>query len=299
MSHLLLLGATGFLGTHIHAAARHHPRIERVSTLGRDRCDLHTIAVAELADLLRQLAPAAIVNATGRLDGTSTDLITANTLATAKLIDAIAVATPATRLVRLGSAGEYGPVPPGQAVTEDHPTNPVSAYGHSHLAATGLLHHATTTGTVNGVTLRVFNPIGPGTGKSTLLGAVAARLRRALTTGSQTIHTGPLTTHRDFIDVRDVATAAIAAALTPNTHPILNIGSGRATRIRDAVTALADHAGYTGTISESRPTPGRSATITWTQADISRAVRQLAWTPQHTLSDSIKAIWAESALDPS
>src|SRR5690606_10381632 len=208
MSHLLLLGATGFLGTHIHAAARHHPRIERVSTLGRDRCDLHTIAVAELADLLRQLAPAAIVNATGRLDGTSTDLITANTLATAKLIDAIAVATPATRLVRLGSAGEYGPVPPGQAVTEDHPTNPVSAYGHSHLAATGLLHHATTTGTVNGVTLRVFNPIGPGTGKSTLLGAVAARLRRALTTGSQTIHTGPLTTHRDFIDVRDVATAA-------------------------------------------------------------------------------------------
>src|SRR5690606_40217788 len=75
-------------------------------------------------------------------------------LATAKLIDAIAVATPATRLVRLGSAGEYGPVPPGQAVTEDHPTNPVSAYGHSHLAATGLLHHATATGKIGRASCR-------------------------------------------------------------------------------------------------------------------------------------------------
>lgn len=295
MSHLLLLGATGFLGTHIHTAARHHPRVEKVTTLGRDRCDLHTITVTDLADLLRHLAPTAVINATGRLDGTHTDLITANTLATAKLIDAIATATPTTRLVRLGSAGEYGPIPPGHAATEDHPTNPISAYGHSHLAATGLLHHATTTGTINGVTLRVFNPIGPGTGPATLLGAVATQLRHAITTSTPTIHTGPLTTHRDFIDARDVATATIAAALTPTTHPILNIGSGHATPIRHAVETLATHAGYTGTITEDQPTPGRSNTITWTQADITRATHQLTWTPQHTLTDSLKAIWAEFA----
>ena len=139
---VLLLGSAGFLGSHVHAELTRDPAVEWVTCVGRDRCDLVAATVEELVSLLREVDPTVVVNCTGRLDGTPAELLTANTLVTAKLVEATAQVKAAgrpVRLIRLGSAGEYGLVPHGRAVTEDDPARPVSAYGVSHLAATQLV----------------------------------------------------------------------------------------------------------------------------------------------------------------
>ena len=162
MTHVLVFGASGFIGRHVQDALVQDSRVDRVTAPGRSRCDLLTAEVDELASLLRQLAPDVVVNCTGRLDGTGYELLRANTLVPAKLVDAIADVDPAIRFIRLGSAGEYGPVPHGRAVAEDDPAAPVGNYGLSHLTATRLLELARAAGRAEAVTLRVFNPIGPG-----------------------------------------------------------------------------------------------------------------------------------------
>jgi nucleoside-diphosphate-sugar epimerase len=237
-----------------------------------------------------------VVNCTGRLDGTASELVQANTLVTAKLIDAVAGFDPRVRLVRLGSAGEYGPVPHGRAVSEVDPARPVSEYGLSHLAATALVEVASAAGRVDGVTLRVFNPIGAGMNDANVLGRAAARLREALAIGAPTITMGSLSAYRDFVDARDLAAAVVAAALTPRlTHRVFNVGSGRAVTVRTAVSMLARTAGFTGEINEVGPAKGRSATVDWMLADTGLVTDALRWGRTYDLADSTKAIWADAA----
>jgi nucleoside-diphosphate-sugar epimerase len=292
MTHVLVFGASGFIGRHVQDALVQDSRVDRVTTPGRSRCDLLAAEVDELASLLRQLAPDAVVNCTGRLDGTGYELLRANTLVPAKLVDAIADVDPAIRFVRLGSAGEYGPVPHGRAVAEDDQAAPVGNYGLSHLTATRLLELARAAGRAEAVTLRVFNPIGPGLREENLLGRAAARLRDAVAAGADFITMGSLSPYRDFLDARDLGRAVVAAALAPALPTaVINIGSGRAVPARTAVELLAEAAGFSGEIREERLPPSRSATVDWILADISRAVDVLGWRPTHALADSTKAIW--------
>jgi len=295
VSHVLLLGASGFLGAHVRDALRRHPSVVQVSCPGRDRCDLLDAEVHEITALVSRIRPTALINCTGRLDGTSTDLMWANTLVTAKLLDAIAAVDASIRFVRLGSAGEYGPVPHGRAVTEKDPARPGSDYGLSHLAATHLVEIAAAAGRVDGLTLRVFNPIGAGMREGNVLGRAAVRIRESLVTKSDSITMGPLSAYRDFVDARDVATAVVSAALaTDLTDRVFNVGSGRAVSARKAVATLARAAGFTGDILEGGPATPRSATVDWMLADASKATQVLGWRPAWELADSAKAIWSDT-----
>ncbi|GAA2704205.1 NAD-dependent epimerase/dehydratase family protein [Micromonospora olivasterospora] len=285
---VLLFGATGFLGGHVRAAlAAELPLV----CPSRPECDLEGATSDELAALIRAVRPAAVVNCAGRATGTAEELLRANALVAAKLVDAVAEAAPAARLVRLGSAAEYGRVPLGSAVGEDCPADPVAAYGVSQLAATRLVELAARDRRVDAVVLRVFNPVGPGTPRSTLLGGVAAQLARCPAGG--VLRTGPLDVRRDFVDVRDVAAAVAAALRVPPSGPrVFNVASGRAVPVRDAVRLLADAAGFTGWVREDGRPPARSATVGWMCGDVRRAAAHLGWTPRHDLADSIKALWA-------
>jgi nucleoside-diphosphate-sugar epimerase len=283
---VLLFGASGFIGGHVRAALAADPRNGPVVCPGRRDHDLIDGDLDGLVRLLAEHEPAAVVSCVGRLTGTDADLIRGNTLTAATLLEAVARACPAARVVRLGSAGEYGVVPHGRAVTEDDPTVPVAGYGISHLAGTSLFQRATG---VDAVSLRVFNPIGPGMSAENMLGRAAQRIRE---NGSR-ITMGPLSAYRDFVDVRDLA-ALVAAVLRPAelTHRVFNAGSGRAASGREAVRLLTEAAGFTGEIVEQGSGPQRSAAVNWIQADVRRAHDELGWAPTRDLATSIKDIWA-------
>lgn len=293
MTTVLLFGASGYLGRHVARALDDHPEGLNVVAPGRSACDLVHAPVAELEQMLRAIGPHVVINCMGRLDGSFSELVEANTLTTAKLLDALAV-VPA-RLVRVGSAGEYGTVPMGSLVDEEMPASPVGAYGASHLAATLLVEQAHRSGRVDAVSLRVFNPIGSGLNGDTVLGRAALSIREAHDVGASQVHLGPLDAFRDFVDARDVAAAVVAAATGSQPWSTINVGSGRATQVREAVRLLADVAGFQGDVVEAPASSGRSAGVTWIQADIGRAREALGWNPQRSLAESVGQIWNDVA----
>jgi NDP-hexose 4-ketoreductase len=289
---VLLFGASGFLGTHVRAALA--PQCKLVCP-SRDECDLWRVDVETLTALVRAVNPDAVVNCAGKVAGTRHELMCAHVAATSKLVDAISVGAPQARLVRLGSAAEYGQVRDGHAVREGDPQEPVSDYGESHLAGTRATELASAAGRVDAVVLRVFNAVGPGLQADTVLGRAAILLRQAIFRGDGQVAMGVLDTYRDFVDARDVA-LAVRAALVVTSLPerVFNVGSGRTVPTRYAVELLAEAAGFSGEFRDGglSATAGRSAAVPWMRADVSRAGRVLGWAPTYDLADSVKALWA-------
>lgn len=294
MTRVLLFGASGFIGGHVRRELEDDMDLV---TPSRAECDLTGATRERLQDLIGATRPDAVVCCAGAVTGTTEELVRSNTLAAAKLLDAIAVAAPGTRLVRLGSAAEYGPVPFGTSVDEDAAPAPVSDYGVSQAAATRLTALAAQAGRVDAIVLRVFNPIGPGIPRTTLLGRAAALLTQLV--AGDDLRTGSLDAHRDFVDVRDVATAVRQAVLVPAPAArVLNVGSGQALPVRVALSLLVEEAGATVRIREDRPPSPRSAQVGWVRADLDRVTAVLGWSPRRDLNESVRAIWRATAPDP-
>ena len=299
---VLLFGASGFIGTQAGAVLDRDPRAGTVIRVGRQRADAgwirHDLLAAgtdELAALVRSVRPDAVVNCVGRLSGDTVQLVEANVLVTARMIEAVAREAPAARLVVLGSAAEYGRTPHGCHVGEDYAAGPITPYGVTRLASTQLVLLAVSGQRLDAAVLRVFNPIGPGTPPENLLGRAAASMRAALRDGKDTVTLGPLGAYRDFVDVRDLATAITAAALADQVkEPVLNVGSGQPVRCREAVSLMAEIAGFTGRVVEANPPPERSSSVDWSAADLSRIERSLGWTPRRGLRASVAATWHSS-----
>jgi NDP-hexose 4-ketoreductase len=296
MTRVVLFGSSGFIGRPVRLALEADPRVTQLTCPGRERYDLINGTLDDLVELIDEYTPDVVVNCAGSLVGNGVDLMVANAVVTAKLIESIAIVVPGARLIRLGSAGEYGRVPDGGAVSEDDQAAPISEYGLSHLAGTSLIRLASDAGRVDGLALRVFNPIGQGCGPETLLGRAAARIAEALRDGADQITLGPLTASRDFVDTRDVATAVRAAVVAPAlAYRVLNVGSGRAVTARAAVQALAAAAGFDGAVVERGTGSVRSAQVGYIRADITRIGSALGWAPVHALEDTVKSIWEGTA----
>jgi len=335
---ILVIGASGYLGRHVRdrAAAAGLD----VVTAGRSplpdsrahcQVDLATATPAALAATLTEQAPDVVVNCAGATSGDVGALAAANVTGTATLVSALRRTGRSIRLVHLGSAAEYGPSEPGTAVAESDPARPAGAYGATKLAATRLVELGRATG-LDAVVLRVFNPVGPGAPESILPGRLVGELRRAAADGSD-VRLGPLDAVRDFVDARDVADAAVAAAVAPSLPAaVINVGSGTGVPVRTLVRELVAISGYDGPVIESTVVDGTVVESTimaagimvenataanvsvagtgqasggldrassaapgrsWQQADIGRARRDLGWRPRHDLRTSLADLWED------
>lgn len=310
MALVVVVGAAGFIGRQVAAALREQATAR---VLGVDRGDppsasadapedwirLDLLRDADaLATRLGDLRPDAIVNCAGATAGSDDVLMRANVVATTALLNATRAAAAGVRFVHVGSAAEYGPGIVGVPVTEAAPTRPSSTYGVAKLAATELVTSARGTWGLDAIVLRLFNVLGPGMPEGTLAGAALHRLRHAVATGEPAVQMGPLDAVRDFVDIRDVA-AAVVAAVVPggDETSIVNIGSGIGHRARDLVDALARRVGFSGRIGEDAEGSSRSLAVPWQVADRSLAGRVLGWRPVHDLESSAAFMTARTTED--
>ncbi|MFI1735068.1 NAD-dependent epimerase/dehydratase family protein [Streptomyces acidicola] len=292
---ILVLGFTGYLGTHVVERLRALPG---ALVLGGGRSpaaeygiDLASVRPEQLAKTLASAAPDTVINCAGATGGDAVTLAEVNARGPAVLCAALREAAPAVRLVHLGSAAEYGPGTPDTRVPESAATRPAGPYGATKLAGTVTV----TASGLDAVVLRVGNPVGPGAPPGGLPGRIAGLLRTAGPDPGAVLRLGDLSAYRDFVDVRDVARAVACAVTAPGPlPPVLNISGGRAVPVRDLVRGLADKAGFRGRIEENAAGAigsARSAEVSWQCSDITAAEEALGWRPAHTLDDALSALW--------
>ncbi|GAA3232592.1 NAD(P)-dependent oxidoreductase [Actinocorallia longicatena] len=276
MKPLLVLGATGFIGRHVASRAGDREVVTTSRRPGAADLRLDLLDGDALREALRVVRPHAVINCAGAVAGSVSCLVEGNVTTVATLAEVVGD----TRVVHLGSSAEYGRVTEGVPITERDEPQPVGAYGVTKLAGTALARRLP-----NGVVLRVFNPFGPGSPRTSLMGEVATQLG----SGETEIRTGDLGAVRDYVDVRDVADAAIAAAEAEVTG-VLNIGSGTATLSRDLVTDLVSLVPGR-TLAEVRSGSERSAAVPWHRADITAATAALGWKPLYPRTASVGDLW--------
>ncbi|MFG2817887.1 NAD-dependent epimerase/dehydratase family protein [Kitasatospora sp. NPDC048365] len=310
---VLLLGADGFIGRRVADRLLVEDGLQTTVLGRRDsadiRFDLTTGSPGALARFLDAVAPQVVINCAGATYGTSRALIRANTLAVATVCEAIRRSREPARLVHIGSAAEYGPVPPAGPIPESAEPRPVGPYGVSKLAGTELVLASG----LDALVLRIFDVVGPGSPTASLFGRLAEGLRRALEQDEHQVRMPDLSGYRDFVDVRDVARAVQAAAVSAATG-VINIGSGHAVRAREAAQLLVRASGFEGQVTEdarqvvlpaqaaSGADPGRQLDarpvlepVQWRQADVRTARDRLGWRTQVPLEESLGDVWLETA----
>ncbi|HCA87141.1 MAG TPA: reductase [Streptomyces sp.] len=311
---VLLLGANGYIGRHVADRLMADPAVQ-LTALGRGddadvRFDLASGSPGALARFLDAVHPGVVVNCAGATRGGARDLTRHNTVAVATVCESLRRSVCGARLVQLGCASEYGPSQSGSSTAEDAVPRPGGPYGVSKLAATELVLGSD----LDAVVLRVFSPAGPGTPAGSPLGRLAEAMRRAMQSGDGELRISGLGVQRDFVDVRDVARAVHAASLSA-AQGVVNIGTGRAVRLREAAGVLARVAGFGGVVQELDIASQRTGSVstppeqligppahpypdgcgTWQQADVRTARDRLGWRSRIGLEESLADIWMEAA----
>jgi UDP-glucose 4-epimerase len=190
------------------------------------------------------------------------------------------------RRVVLASSGAVYGEQLGQPVREDSGPNPSSPYAVSKLAAEYYLHTIGALWGMETVALRIFNAYGAGQqARASHPPVVPAIVRQALSGGSIIVHGNGKQT-RDFVYVDDIVDALISAASAPNISRLtINVGSGVATSINDAVTTVGRVLG-----KELMPlhVTADSGGVSRMCAELSRARERLGYTPRVSLEQGLR-----------
>ncbi|MFT2015224.1 NAD-dependent epimerase/dehydratase family protein [Streptomyces sp. 796.1] len=326
---VLLLGSGGYIGRYVADHLLADPAVQ-LTELGRGdtadvRFDLSTGSPGALTRFLDAVHPGVVINCAGTTRGGARELTRHNTVAVATVCESLRRSGCGARLVQLGCSAEYGPSQPGSSTAEDAIPRPGGPYGVSKLAATELVLGSG----LDAIVLRVFSPVGPGTPPGSPLGRLADTMRRAMQAGDHELRFPGLGAQRDFVDVRDVARAVHAASLSA-AQGVVNIGTGRAVRMRDAAGVLARVAGFGGALHDVEGHPLRTVPHpsgpsglhsaghgrgehgpetpagavgyaypdgcgSWQQADVRTARDRLGWRTRIGLEESLADIWMEAA----
>ncbi|MGW5849814.1 NAD-dependent epimerase/dehydratase family protein [Streptomyces sp. NPDC055254] len=293
-----VLGATGSIGRQVSAAfsdAGHEvlgvARRPAPHTAGRPFAplDLAAASPGEITELLASRNVQVVVNATGGWAVTEEAMHRAHVRLVDRVLAGVAALPTRPRFVQVGSIHEYGFVPTGTSIDESVAPDPSTPYARTKLAGSQAVLEAARAGDVDGVVLRAVNVCGPHPSEASFLGTVLHRLR-AVTPGAR-LELMIADAARDYIDVRDVASAVLRAAGAGSPGAVFNIGRGETPTMRDLVTTLVEVAGFPPETIEETGGAVESKGGGWTKADIRHAERVLGWRPAIALRDSLRDMW--------
>ncbi|OIJ90014.1 NAD-dependent dehydratase [Streptomyces sp. MUSC 14] len=321
---VLVTGGAGFIGSHVVEALRasgHEPVVYDVrEDPGADVRNPAAVARA-LAGVDAVCHQAAMVGL-GNGVADAAEYVSRNDLGTAVLVAAMAEAG-VRRLVLAGSMAVYGegryacprhgvvrPGPRGVAdlaagrfepacphcgaelspelVGEDAPADPRNVYAATKLAQEHLAAAWARSTGGSAVSLRYHNVYGPRMPRDTPYAGVASFFRSALARGLAPRVFEDGRQRRDFVHVRDVAEANVAALEADSAPGILcayNTGSGEPRTVGEMARALADAHGGPEPVVTGEYRLGDVRHIT---ADSSRLRAELGWKPQIGFTEGMR-----------
>ncbi len=310
---VLVTGVSGFVGGHLceHLVAE-GDQVVGISASGRwpadlahlgrsvriEGLDLIEVGEAELADLVRRKQPEVIYHLAAQSNPQQSVADPRGTWAlnlggTLNLLEAVKASGIKPRVILVSSGTCYGdPAPEFIPVREDCPLRPNNPYAASKAAADllGIQHHLAH-GT-DAIIVRPFNHAGPRQSPRYVLAALAAQVAEVEAGRKECVEVGNLDVVRDFTDVRDVVRGYRLLAAHGKAGEIYNLGSGRGTKIADALEHLRS---LSSRPVEVRVDPARvrPVDLPFLVADASKLRAATGWEPvysiERTLADMLES----------
>lgn len=168
---------------------------------------------------------------------------------------------------------------------EDAPRRPLAPYGTSKLAAEEYLQTYNRLYGTGHVVLRYGNVYGPRQDPHGEAGVVAIFMNR-LRSGEPPRIFGDGKQTRDYVYAVDAADAAVRAYTQDGG--IFNVGTGKETSVVDLLDRIQRVA---GTNLEPEFADARPGELQRSVLDVTRAGRELGWTPGHDLDAGLAASW--------
>ncbi len=318
----LVTGAAGFGGSHLvenllgqglEVVALDHPdaRLEHLEAV-RSRvdyvpCDLAAADPGAIRQVLGGREFAGVFHLAGlasvrRSFGDIRRTLEVNAFATLNLIGALRRQAKLPRLLLVGSAEEYGPVPPGPGgLAEDTALAPVSPYALSKVWQEALGAYYAHTERWPVFMTRTFNHTGPRQGPDFVCADFARQIARIeFRLEEPVIRVGNLAAVRDFLDVRDVVEAYRLVLERGTPAVAYNVCSGGVRTIAELLQILLGHAVIRIKV-EVDVARHRAIDIPVLHGDASRLRRDTGWAPareiEATLGDLLEYWRARVAAD--
>lgn len=171
---------------------------------------------------------------------------------------------------------------------------PVSPYGIGKLAIEHYLRYFRAKHGIESVSLRISNPYGSRQHPQKKQGLIPIALRQ-ISLGRPVVRFGPGSMIRDFIHVEDVARIISAMTGVETAHDVYNLGSGRGNSINSVLDAIQRVTRRDFRIQEV-PTP--PTYVNEVVLDTSRISAEFSIAPLISLDDGIAQTWADQLQTP-
>jgi UDP-glucose 4-epimerase len=239
----------------------------------------------------------AALKAVGESMEKSDEYFQVNLEATTELI-AIAKRNNVKKLIFSSTAAVYGSPDSMEPCKEDGPKAPISPYGDSKYQAESAVTAFINTPGNFGTSLRFFNVVGAAAPElldnsvENLVPIVLGKLNKgeAPTIFGTDYPTPDGTCIRDYVDVRDIARAHLAAANATTKLPdTMNIGTGRGASVREIIKLVLEATNKADT--QVIETDRRAGDPAFLCADVTLAKSAMGFESKYSLEESITSLF--------
>ena len=316
----LLTGGAGYIGTHIadefiragksvviydslyqglesrivYLRAKRNVEIPFIKA---DICDYNELENVIRTYKIDGIVHTAALKAVGESMEKSDEYFQVNLEATTELI-AIAQRNDVKKFIFSSTAAVYGSPDSMEPCKEDGPKAPISPYGDSKYQAESAVTTFINTPGNHGTSLRFFNVVGAAASElldnsvENLVPIVLGKLNKgeAPTIFGTNYPTPDGTCIRDYVDVRDIARAHLAAAnATTKLPPAMNIGTGRGASVREIIKLVLEATNKTDT--QVLENPRRAGDPAFLCADVTLAKTAMSFESKYSLEESIRSLF--------
>jgi UDP-glucose 4-epimerase len=212
-----------------------------------------------------------------------------NVNGTLNLLDAC-VNAHVKRFVFISSCAVYGE-PRYLPTSEEHPTQPLSPYAASKLAAEAYRDVFGKVYGLDAVVLRLFNVYGPRQREDDAYSGVITKFVNHLIHGKPLVIYGDGEQTRDFVHVEDVVEAVLLALENEKAvGETFNVGSGKPTSINELAGLVSEAFGVDAEVVYEKP---RAGDLKQSCACIEKAEKALGYEPAVTLRHGLQGLIRE------